>query len=126
MSPEQEQEVCHALVNLGAIETEQGLHAEGVRAIEGTLTVRRMTHEPHCMICARASRSRKPRHRATTAPIIPPCPPRSSAGSAPDSINLPVYRSREHAWLPTETVEYVHKPRRPHSHGKGQLIEDVL
>ena len=37
MSPEQEQEVCHALVNLGAIETEQGLHAEGVRAIEGTL-----------------------------------------------------------------------------------------
>jgi len=37
MSPEQEQEVCDALVNLGAIETEQGLHAEGVRAIQGTL-----------------------------------------------------------------------------------------
>jgi hypothetical protein len=38
MSPAQEQEVCDALVNLGPIETEQGLHAEGVRAIQGTLT----------------------------------------------------------------------------------------
>jgi hypothetical protein len=37
MPPEKEQEVCDALVNLGAIETEQGLHAEGVRAIQGTL-----------------------------------------------------------------------------------------
>lgn len=37
MSPEQEQEVCDALVNLGAIETEQGLHAEGVRTIQGIL-----------------------------------------------------------------------------------------
>jgi hypothetical protein len=37
MSPEQEQEVCEALVNLGAIESEQGLHAEGVRTIQGTL-----------------------------------------------------------------------------------------
>lgn len=37
MSPEREQQVCDALVNLGAIETEQGLHAEGVRAIQGTL-----------------------------------------------------------------------------------------
>ena len=37
MSPEQEQQVCDALVNVGAIETEQGLHAEGIRAIQGTL-----------------------------------------------------------------------------------------
>ena len=37
MSPEQEQEVCEALANLGPIDTEQGLHAEGVRAIQGTL-----------------------------------------------------------------------------------------
>ncbi len=37
MSPEQEQEVCDTLVNIGAIESEQGLHAEGVRAIQGTL-----------------------------------------------------------------------------------------
>jgi hypothetical protein len=37
MSPEQEQQVCDELVNLGAIETEQGLHAEGIRAIQGAL-----------------------------------------------------------------------------------------
>ena len=37
MSPEQEQQVCDALVNLGAIETEQGLHAEGVRAVQDAL-----------------------------------------------------------------------------------------
>ena len=30
MSPEQEQLLCDALVNLGPAETEQGLHAEGV------------------------------------------------------------------------------------------------
>lgn len=37
MSPEQEQKLCDALVNLGPVETEQGLHAEGVRAIQGVL-----------------------------------------------------------------------------------------
>ena len=37
MSPEQEQEICDALVNVGAIWTEQGSHAEGVRAIQDTL-----------------------------------------------------------------------------------------
>ena len=37
MSPEQEQLVCDALVHLGPIETEQGLHAEGVRTIQKVL-----------------------------------------------------------------------------------------
>ena len=37
MSPEEEKQVCDALVNLGAFETEQGLHAEGVRAIQDVL-----------------------------------------------------------------------------------------
>jgi hypothetical protein len=37
MLPEQEEQVCEALVNLGAIDTELGLHAEGVRAIQGVL-----------------------------------------------------------------------------------------
>ena len=37
MSPKQEQELVDALVDLGAIETEQGLHAEGVRAIQELL-----------------------------------------------------------------------------------------
>ena len=37
MSPEQEEQVCDALINLGALETEQGLHAEGVRAIQNVL-----------------------------------------------------------------------------------------
>ena len=37
MSPDQDQLACDALVNLGAIETEQGLHAEGLRAIQGVL-----------------------------------------------------------------------------------------
>ena len=87
MSPEQEQEVCHALVNLGEIETEQGLHSEGVLAIQGTLNVRWMTHEPRCMIYVRAGRSRKPRHRATSAAIMAPCPSRSSAGSNPERLD---------------------------------------
>jgi hypothetical protein len=34
VSPEQEEQVCDALVNLGALETEQGLHAEGVLAVQ--------------------------------------------------------------------------------------------
>ena len=37
MSPEQEQLVCDALVHLGPAETEQGLHAEGVRKIQEVL-----------------------------------------------------------------------------------------
>ena len=37
MSPEQEQFLCDALVNLGPVETEQGLHAEGVRKIQEVL-----------------------------------------------------------------------------------------
>jgi hypothetical protein len=37
VSPEQEQLVCDALVHLGPIETEQGLHAEGVRTIQRVL-----------------------------------------------------------------------------------------
>ena len=34
MSPEQEQLLCDALVNLGPVDTEQGLHTEGVRKIQ--------------------------------------------------------------------------------------------
>jgi hypothetical protein len=37
VSPEQEQQVCDALVNLGPVNTEQGLHAEGVRTVQGVL-----------------------------------------------------------------------------------------
>jgi len=37
MSPKREQELVDALVELGAIETQQGLHAEGVRAIQERL-----------------------------------------------------------------------------------------
>ena len=37
MSPEQEQLLCDALVNLGPVDTELGLHAEGVRTIQETL-----------------------------------------------------------------------------------------
>ena len=37
VSPDQEEQVCDALVKLGALETEQGLHAEGVRAIQDVL-----------------------------------------------------------------------------------------
>ena len=37
MSPEQEQLVCDALVQLAPVETEQGLHAEGVRKIQEVL-----------------------------------------------------------------------------------------
>ena len=37
VSPEQEQYVCDALVHLGPVETEQGLHAEGVRTIQKVL-----------------------------------------------------------------------------------------
>ena len=37
MSPEQEQVLCDALVDLGPVETEQGLHAEGVRKVQEVL-----------------------------------------------------------------------------------------
>jgi hypothetical protein len=37
MSSEQEQLVCDALVQLGPLETEQGLHAEGVNTIQNVL-----------------------------------------------------------------------------------------
>ena len=37
MTPEQEQLICDALVHLGPVETEQGLHAEGVRTIQEVL-----------------------------------------------------------------------------------------
>lgn len=37
VSPNQEQQVCEALVNLGPIDTELGLHAEGVRTIQRVL-----------------------------------------------------------------------------------------
>lgn len=37
MTQEQEQLICDALVHLGPVETEQGLHAEGVRTIQEVL-----------------------------------------------------------------------------------------
>jgi hypothetical protein len=37
MSPDQEQLLCDALVHLGPVDTEQGLHAEGVRKIQEVL-----------------------------------------------------------------------------------------
>ena len=64
VSPDQEQLVCDALVHLGPMETEQGLHAEGVRTIQEVL---------HCTLDdARATlrelRVRK-RIEETTAPL---------------------------------------------------------
>jgi hypothetical protein len=37
MSPDQEKQVCDALVNLGWLENDHALHAEGVHAIRGVL-----------------------------------------------------------------------------------------
>ena len=37
MSPEQEQLLCDALVDLGPVDTEQGLHTEGVLKIQEVL-----------------------------------------------------------------------------------------
>jgi hypothetical protein len=37
VSPEQEQQVCDALVNLGWLESDHALHAEGVRVIRELL-----------------------------------------------------------------------------------------
>ena len=64
VSPEQEQLLCDALVNLGPVETEQGLHAEGVRIIQEVL---------HCTLAdartvLRELRVRK-RIEETTTPI---------------------------------------------------------
>ena len=64
MSPEQEQLVCDALVHLGPVETEQGLHAEGVRKIQEVL---------HCSLedartTLRELRARK-RIEETAAPV---------------------------------------------------------
>ena len=64
MSPEQEQLVCDALVHLGPVETEQGLHAEGVRKTQEVL---------HCTLAdprtaLRELRVRK-RIEETTTPI---------------------------------------------------------
>ena len=63
MSPEQEQLLCDALVNLGPVETEQGLHAEGVRKIQEVL---------HCTLADARTTLRELRVRKrieeTTAP----------------------------------------------------------
>ena len=64
MSPEQEQLACDALVHLGPVETEQGLHAEGARKIQEVL---------HCSLddartTLRELRVRK-RIEETTTPI---------------------------------------------------------
>jgi hypothetical protein len=37
MSPDQEEQVCDALVNLGWLENDHALHAEGVHAVRGVL-----------------------------------------------------------------------------------------
>ena len=70
-------------MNLGAIDTEQGLHAEGVRPIQGVL---------HCSVDdARAAlhnlRARRQiqetAHRVTSVPIMARCRSRSSVGCGP-------------------------------------------
>jgi hypothetical protein len=64
MSPDQEQLLCDALVHLGPVETEQGLHAEGVRKIQEVL---------HCTLADARTRLRELRARKrieeTTTPI---------------------------------------------------------
>ena len=64
MSPEQEQLLCDALVHLGPMETEQGLHAEGVRKIHEVL---------HCTLAEARTALRELRVRKrieeTAAPI---------------------------------------------------------
>jgi hypothetical protein len=70
MSPEQEQLLCDALVNLGPVETEQGLHAEGVRKIQEVL---------HCTLADARTTLRELRVRKrieeTSIPIEPPDQP---------------------------------------------------
>jgi hypothetical protein len=64
MSPEQEQLLCEALVNLGPVETEQRLHAEGVHKIQEVL---------HCTLADARTTLRELRVRKrieeTTTPI---------------------------------------------------------
>jgi hypothetical protein len=64
MSPEQEQLLCDALVHLGPVETEQGLHAEGVRKTQEVL---------HCSLADARTALRELRVRKrieeTTTPI---------------------------------------------------------
>ena len=64
MSPEQEQLLCDALMHLGPVETEQGLHAEGVRKIQEVL---------HCTLADARTTLRELRVRKrieeTTTPI---------------------------------------------------------
>ena len=64
MSPEPEQLLCDALVHLGPVETEQGLHAEGVRKIQEVL---------HCTLADARTTLRELRVRKrieeTTTPV---------------------------------------------------------
>ncbi len=64
MSPEDEQLVCDALVDLGLVETQQGLHAEGIRKIQEVL---------HCSLADARATLRELRVRKlieeTTKPI---------------------------------------------------------
>ena len=76
MSPTQEAEVCDALVSLGALDTEQGLHAEGVRTIQRVLhcsvgEARSALHDlrERKLIQETASRSDEPPDRAS-APLF--------------------------------------------------------
>jgi len=64
MSPEQGQLLCDALVGLGPVETEQGLHAEGVRKIQEVLNC----NLAEARATLRELRARK-RIEETTAPI---------------------------------------------------------
>ena len=64
VSPEQEQLLCDALVQLSPVETEQGLHAEGIRKIQEIL---------HCNLADARTTLRELRVRKrieeTTTPI---------------------------------------------------------
>jgi hypothetical protein len=64
MSPEQERLLCAALVHLDPVETEQGLHAEGVRKIQEVM--HRTPADARTML--RELRLRK-RIEETTTPI---------------------------------------------------------
>ena len=63
MSPEQEQLLCDALVHLGPVETEQGLHAEGVRRIQEVL---------HCTLADARTTLRELRVRKSIEETIAP------------------------------------------------------
>jgi hypothetical protein len=82
MSPE-EQLLCDALVHLGPVETEQGLHAEGVRKIQEVL---------HCTLADARTTLRELRVRKrieeTTTPIEQ-LPVRSTRVANTKAIPLP-------------------------------------